>query len=168
MLPFIQAPAIIPGHTFSFGSALRVLSSSFETWPSAWFSFVPLCQVVSQHSSQVKAVAPSTLSVLPKTLPTSFERACRLGDKASERVGFESANRSCFLWSFYRFTLSPLKLSVWGHAGTLPQFLSWTFVPAVSRLDDVHTEILLSCRNSPWGSFSGWFLNLHTRLPRMC
>lgn len=33
------------------------------------FSFVSLCHVVSQHSSQVNAVAPSTLSVLPKQCP---------------------------------------------------------------------------------------------------
>lgn len=100
MLPFIQAPAIIHGHAFSSGSARRVLSSSFETWPSTWSGFVSLCQVVSQHSSQVKAVAPGTLSVLPKSLPTSLERACRLGDKASERMGFESTETPVLFEAF--------------------------------------------------------------------
>lgn len=118
-LPFIQTPAITHCHYFSFGTGsdvrqrvhslpfllavdVRIVCRVF--WDKTGFlhskcglptsSFVCLCQVVSQHSCQVNAVASSALFVLPKRLPTSFGQACHLEDKASERMEFESANNS--------------------------------------------------------------------------
>lgn len=92
-------------------------TSPLEMWP--FDVQLCLCQVVSEHSSQVSAVASTTLSVLPKRCPPVLSEHANLETKQSERMGFKSANGSCFAWSFYGFTLLPLKLSVWGHLGAL-------------------------------------------------
>lgn len=152
MLPFIQTPAITHCHYFSFGPDsdvrrrvhglpfllafdVHIVCSVF--WDKTGFlhskcglptsSFVSLCQVVSQHSCQVNAAAPGTLFVLPKRLPTSFGQACRLEDKASERMGFESANNSFIPpQSFYRFSLYHLN---WVFTGTLALSFSFFLEP---------------------------------------
>ena len=126
MLPFIHAPAITHCHGVSSGTGADVTqgsaqcainrwrehclscplgsnrASSFKTWPFD----VQLCLSVSccfpaflpgQRCSSQYIVCP------PKTVPTSFERTCRLGDKAPERMGFESANGSRLAWSFYSY-----------------------------------------------------------------
>lgn len=167
MLPFIQAPAIAQCHSFSFGTRADVTggrahcvvsidhwrlhclscllrsnwTSSFETWPFD----VQLCPSVSCCLPAFlpgQRCSPQCIVCPPETLSTSFEQACQRGDKTSERMGFESANGSCFPWNLYRFTIQPLKPSVCREPGTLLQFLSLSFVQVLRHLADFHIEIL--------------------------
>lgn len=106
MLPFIQAPAISHCHAFSVGTrtdvtggvhgvsfpltvdvnivcrVFSVQTGLFHSHPGLlMLSCVSLCRGVSQHSSQVKAVAPSTLSVPPKRCPPALSKHADLETK---------------------------------------------------------------------------------------
>lgn len=90
-------------------------------------SVVSLCQLVSQHSCQVNAVAPGTFFVLPKCCPPVLGKNANWETKHL-RMGFESEN------SFYRFTFKPLKLGFFRAPWHFPAVSSWTFVRPLSQL----------------------------------
>lgn len=147
----MQTPAITHCHHFSFGTRydvaggvhclpfpltidVNIVCGVFwvqkgplhSQYGLLMFSFVSLCQVVSQHSCQVNAVAPSTLFVLPKHCPPVLSEHADLETK-HERIVFESVNGSFFLpKDFIDLHINQLK---WVTEGPLAVYCSFFLEP---------------------------------------